>query len=149
MIKFISAHIKFLSYLIMWGLVSCWNVQERTVIQKKKLSSLLGKKSSEGLKGHLSSTPSRIRHLFSLGLTSFNHSMVRWPPDCSVIFFFLLHHAACGILVPWPGIEPMPPALQAWSLNHWTTREVLRVIALLRPPMGLHFCFFWSNSSHA
>ena len=28
------------------------------------------------------------------------------------------------ILVPWPGIEPMPPALGAWSLNHWTTREV-------------------------
>ena len=27
---------------------------------------------------------------------------------------------ACGILVPWPGIEPMSPAR---SLNHWTTRE--------------------------
>ena len=35
----------------------------------------------------------------------------------------------------------MPPALQAWSLNHWTTREVLHVIALLTLPMGLHFCF--------
>ena len=22
------------------------------------------------------------------------------------------------------GIEPVPPALGAWSLNHWTTREV-------------------------
>ena len=31
---------------------------------------------------------------------------------------------ACGILVPWPGIEPMSLALEAWSLNHWTTREV-------------------------
>ena len=28
-------------------------------------------------------------------------------------------------LVPWPGIEPGPPALGAWSLSHWTTREVL------------------------
>ena len=27
-------------------------------------------------------------------------------------------------LVPWPGIEPRPPALGAWSLNHWTTRKV-------------------------
>ena len=27
-------------------------------------------------------------------------------------------------LVPWPGIEPEPPALGAWSLSHWTTREV-------------------------
>ena len=31
---------------------------------------------------------------------------------------------ACGILVPQPGIEPMPPALEVQSLNHWTTRGV-------------------------
>ena len=29
-----------------------------------------------------------------------------------------------GILVPRPGIKPMPPALGARSLNHWTAREV-------------------------
>ena len=42
-------------------------------------------------------------------------------------FFFLIyaHHEACGILVPQPGVEPMPPAVEAWSLSHWTTREVL------------------------
>ena len=27
-------------------------------------------------------------------------------------------------LVPWPGIEPGPPALGEQSLSHWTTREV-------------------------
>ena len=27
-------------------------------------------------------------------------------------------------LVPRPGIEPGPPALGAWGLTHWTTREV-------------------------
>ena len=27
-------------------------------------------------------------------------------------------------LVPWPGTELWPPALRAWSLSHWTTREV-------------------------
>ena len=31
---------------------------------------------------------------------------------------------ACRILVPWPGIEPMPPTEEAWSLNQWTPREV-------------------------
>ena len=31
----------------------------------------------------------------------------------------------CGISVPQPGIEPMPPALEAGNLNHWITREVL------------------------
>ena len=32
---------------------------------------------------------------------------------------------ACGILVPQPGIKPTLPALEAWSPNHFTTREVL------------------------
>ena len=37
---------------------------------------------------------------------------------------------SCGIwdLVPWPGIEPEPPALGVWHLNHWTTREVLHCL---------------------
>ena len=32
--------------------------------------------------------------------------------------------AVCGILVPLPGVSPLPPALEAQSLNHWTSREV-------------------------
>ena len=28
------------------------------------------------------------------------------------------------ILVPWSGIKLWPPALRAWNLSHWTTREV-------------------------
>ena len=28
-------------------------------------------------------------------------------------------------LVPWPGLEPLPPALKLRSLSHWTTRGVL------------------------
>ena len=39
-------------------------------------------------------------------------------------FFFRPRHAACRILVPRPGIKPMPPALGAQSLNHWAAREV-------------------------
>ena len=43
-------------------------------------------------------------------------------------FYFILFYwprlAACGILVPQPGIEPVPPAVEARILNHWTTREV-------------------------
>ena len=31
---------------------------------------------------------------------------------------------ACGIVVPRPGIEPTPLAVEAQSLNHWTAREV-------------------------
>ena len=31
---------------------------------------------------------------------------------------------ACGFSVPGPGIEPVLPALDVWSLNHWPAREV-------------------------
>ena len=39
-------------------------------------------------------------------------------------FVFLLCCTACGILLPQAGIEPMPPALGAQSLDHWAAREV-------------------------
>ena len=39
-------------------------------------------------------------------------------------FLYLLQHKTCGILVPQPEIEPVPPALEAQSLNHWTARKV-------------------------
>ena len=32
---------------------------------------------------------------------------------------------AYEILVPQPGMEPVPPAVEARSLNHWTARDVL------------------------
>ena len=38
--------------------------------------------------------------------------------------FFCPCHVTCRILVSWPGIEPAPLAVEGWSLNHWTTREV-------------------------
>ena len=39
-------------------------------------------------------------------------------------FFLAASRTACGILVPQPGIEPLPPAVESWVLNHWTTMEV-------------------------
>ena len=49
-------------------------------------------------------------------------------PSYRTLYFYLfifchtIQHA--GILVPRPGIEPLPPAVEAWSPNHWITREV-------------------------
>ena len=37
---------------------------------------------------------------------------------------FWLRSAACRVIIPHPGMEPMLPALEPWSLNQWTTREV-------------------------
>ena len=39
--------------------------------------------------------------------------------------FFGLCHPMCGILVPRPGVEPLPTAVGAPSLNPWTVRESL------------------------
>ena len=45
-------------------------------------------------------------------------------------FYLLTYLAASGLssgmweLVPWPVMDPRPPALGAWSLSHWTTSEV-------------------------
>ena len=49
-------------------------------------------------------------------------------------FFFLIFwpcHAAPGILVPQPGMEPMAPALEVQSLNRWTTRESQVILSRL------------------
>ena len=44
---------------------------------------------------------------------------------------------ACEIyLVPQPGNNPRSPALGAWSLNHWTTREVPELVFFLKKNGG-------------
>ena len=56
-----------------------------------------------------------------LNWTELNHT----PRDIDhllFIYFFLLC-MACGILVPQPGIEPVPSTVKVWSPNHWTARE--------------------------
>ena len=61
-------------------------------------------------------------------------------------FFFWPHWVACGILVPWPGIEPESLAVRAPSPNHWTARELPHLVfryqtqTLLEP---------WSSSDFA
>ena len=58
-----------------------------------------------------------------------------WAPATPSIHVFLINYFlklinifampwACGILVPQPGVERVPPEVEAWSLSHWTAREV-------------------------
>ena len=37
---------------------------------------------------------------------------------------YLFGHTTRHAKLPHPRIEPVPPAVEAQSLNHWTTREV-------------------------
>ena len=56
-------------------------------------------------------------------------ALLCWPLFLSVLSslssvnFFLSHHEACGILDPWPGIEPGAPEMKVPNPNHWTTRK--------------------------
>ena len=64
------------------------------------------------------------------GLRDESYKNSQPPPPTSPTSFILfcifwLHHTtACGILAQWPAIKPSLPALEAQSLNHWTSREV-------------------------
>ena len=54
--------------------------------------------------------------LGSLGFSRITFYLFIWP-----------HHPACGILIYQLGIKPLPPAVEAWSPNHWTTRVLPRI----------------------
>ena len=61
------------------------------------------------------------------------HTLLLWLA-CLLSHFFL-----AGEGLPrgmWDGIEPLPSALGAWSLSHWTAREVL----LTSPPLLCFSC---------
>ena len=63
-------------------------------------------------------------HSFSLSLSLFFNNEFHWSIVELIKKIFWLLCMPCRILVPQSGIEPMPFALTAQSLNHWTTREV-------------------------
>ena len=52
---------------------------------------------------------------------------------------FWLHWAACGVLIPQFGFEPVPPAVEAWSLNHWASGEVQLFLHLILYFIWMHF----------
>ena len=72
----------------------------------------------------LSIIPFMWIYIVANGRISFFMAELKFP-FYLFIFLFWPCQVACGILVPWSGIEPRLPALEAWHLNHWTTREVL------------------------
>ena len=71
----------------------------------------------------------------TLGLNLHLLWLLHWQVDslplhhlgCPQVFIYSAAAALnCSVrdLVPWPGMEPGPPALGVWRLNHWTTRGV-------------------------
>ena len=50
--------------------------------------------------------------------------------DTVIFFLFCMSHVICGILVPQPGMKLMPTTVEVRSLNHWTAREVPKLLVL-------------------
>lgn len=84
------------------------------VIQKTALTGMGRAGNLPSLSSWVEGDPSVARTLFVLGG-----------------FFptFSQRQAACGILIPRPGTESVPPTLDAWGLNHWTTRHSLEELS--------------------
>ena len=69
-----------------------------------------------------------------------------------VTHFFWPCYITCRILVPWTSIKSTLPVLEAWTLNHWTTRGFLNVTELDYPlthlsTFGLCLIFVLMNNA--
>ena len=62
--------------------------------------------------------------------------------------FFGQCPAACGSLVPWPGIKHTSLALKTWSLNHWSTGEVLKQTFISKQCSYSFIYHLWPLSCH-
>lgn len=84
------------------------------------------------------------------------HKTVLKCTDCTSFDYFLIHflsyfllfllfyllfkyfwpfHVAYGVLAPRPGVKPLPPTLEVWSLNRWTTSDFLGLPLRWRAPV--------------
>ena len=90
---------------------------------------------------------------FSLHLEQSQDRQVFFKCNPFLYFYFLFkklfwpHCMSCGILVSWPGTEPMSPAVEAQSLNYWNTREVSTTLFKAYFFPSSSFLWGWSYST--
>ena len=74
--------------------------------------------------------------------TDFSHFLLSL---LKIYFGGVLCHGPRGILVPQSGMEPVPLALEAWSLNHWTPGKPpffsFETVLATVVPMSFHINF--------
>ena len=62
-----------------------------------------------------------------------------------VTFFFFALQLTGSFLIPTQETEPVPSALEAWSLNHWTTRVVLLATFLIVSTGECYWCLVFEG----
>ena len=84
-----------------------------------------------------------------------------FSPSLFIFFLSFFGHTMWHVELPWPGIEPVPLAVEAGSLNHWTTREVhlfifltvsfigKKVLILMKANLSICFFYQWYFWCHS
>ena len=102
-----------LSSLAVWGIFSCACWSSVCLLWKSVYSGLL------------------LIFRFFKKMFSVSKLYVVYIFTCNIHIYLYIHthiwpqYEACGILIPWPGTEPMPLAVKVWSPNHWTARRFM------------------------
>ena len=83
--------------------------------------------------------PSIHPYIYLLILHPFTFCPCIHTPTHLSSIHLLTYVFSLALLIPQPGVKPMPPAVEAWSPNHWTAREVPPPTCLLfiHPPIPL------------
>ena len=106
---------------------------------------------------YLSSALRWIKILFLLHVYQLDDFLLQGIENPTLFIFF---DTAQGIFVPQPGIEPMPAAVETWSLSYWTTRRVHgkpnssglklskeNVLSYVPEPLSLNYILFLTSQS--
>ena len=64
-----------------------------------------------------------------------------------LLFFFWLCSMSCQILVPWRGIKPVSPSVEAWSPICWAARELPVPVLTSESLFKLSSMSFWYDLS--
>ena len=102
----------------------------------------------------LSGCPTIHSLSFSLFFLSFFFFLQHWVFIAMWGLLYSQHEFSCliawGILVSWPGIKPVSPALEGrWILNHWTTRKTSPLYMAFSPAVYKGSIFHTSSPTLA
>ena len=125
-----------IGFAIHWldSVVLCFYINEEHIISPKTVSLPQSCLFSDKRHPHHKSHPDRkCRYNFD-PCVSFLHLKKKkffffncWIVEVLYSFIYLCvwpYRTACGILVPQPAVKSTSPALETWTQNHWTAREI-------------------------
>ena len=109
-----------ISIPFLYGAQGCWEIQSS---QPEKLTQTWALVDGGNTHTHKHTQAHLPAHTRTEAISR-GQSQEEGEEQATVSFNFWPHCTACGILVPWPWIEPAHLALKAQNLNHRTSGDV-------------------------